>query len=211
MGVRMKSVVFQENPGGSTMVYVLREIDDETGTPYIDSYSFPAEVFEIRAAEYDIDPEDFDTLLDIVQYEVWLPPADTSLLWDADDVPKARDGYLAAVRREKAKHEGRKTQGAKSARVKADEDAAHEAAKQTIRSRRPRDPELRALIAEHRDMERERVRARRRERQEGPQGTEILKRQLRARTKSRKIRERGVRGRPQSNDPTDPTTPGEGA
>lgn len=45
--------------------------DPDTGKRL--GYGFPPETFEIRAAEYDLDPEDRDTLMDVILHEPYIP------------------------------------------------------------------------------------------------------------------------------------------
>lgn len=54
---------------------------------------FPHSIFDHRAAEYDIDPADINTLLDVVLHEPYL--ADPARL-NAQDDPAAQQGYVNA-------------------------------------------------------------------------------------------------------------------
>lgn len=62
--------------------------------------TFPVDTLEWRAAEYDIDPADTDTLLDMVLSEPFLDPDpdDPALsLFDAPDIEQARAHHLKKV------------------------------------------------------------------------------------------------------------------
>lgn len=50
------------------------EITEDDGTVRRHAYTFPEDTFEWRAAEYALDPADFETLLETVLYEFHLPP-----------------------------------------------------------------------------------------------------------------------------------------
>lgn len=58
----------QETPDG-TEVYLVKE----TPNGARDVHSFPLETLEWRAAEYDIDPADTDTLIDVIIHEPYMP------------------------------------------------------------------------------------------------------------------------------------------
>ena len=61
-------------------------------------HCFPKDVFEWRAAEYDIDPADMDTLLDVVLSEPFIDPGDVKpgeRLHDAPTIEEARRAHLA--------------------------------------------------------------------------------------------------------------------
>lgn len=61
-------------------------------------HCFPKDIFEWRAAEYDIDPSDMDTLVDIVLSEPFLENADFvpgQCLFDALTLEEARESHKA--------------------------------------------------------------------------------------------------------------------
>lgn len=60
------------------------------------SHTFPHDTLHWRAAEYDIDPADIDTLLDIVLHEPHIPDPNNPLYRDADIA--AKQGLMAASR-----------------------------------------------------------------------------------------------------------------
>lgn len=63
---------------------------------------FPVDAPEWRAAEYELDPSDMDTLLEIVLAEPFLDPDPddpTLSLFDADTIEEARDHHLKKVRK----------------------------------------------------------------------------------------------------------------
>lgn len=65
----------------------------ENGTGECDHHSFPLDILEWRAAEYGIDPRDFDTLIDVVLHEPFIPdPGDPANF--RDDAAAAR-GYVS--------------------------------------------------------------------------------------------------------------------
>lgn len=62
---------------------------------------FPVDTLEWRAAEYELDPSDLDTLLEIVLAEPFLDPDPddpTLSLFDADTIKQARGHHLKKVR-----------------------------------------------------------------------------------------------------------------
>lgn len=68
---------------------------------------FPLVTLEWRAAEYDIDPADVDTLLDIVLAEPYLTPEDWATgtrLLDAPDIATARHDHIARCAAAKLRH-----------------------------------------------------------------------------------------------------------
>lgn len=69
-------------------------------------HCFPKDVFEWRAAEYDIDPADMDTLLDVVLSEPFIDPGDVKpgeRLHDAPTIEEARRAHLARCSKAKLK------------------------------------------------------------------------------------------------------------
>lgn len=67
-------------------------------------HCFPKDIFEWRAAEYDIDPTDMDTLVDIVLSEPYLEDSDYTPgegLFDAPDLTIAREAHKARCARGK--------------------------------------------------------------------------------------------------------------
>ena len=67
-------------------------------------HCFPKDIFEWRAAEYDIDPSDMDTLIDIVLAEPFLEDGDFTAgegLFDAPDLETAREAHKARCARGK--------------------------------------------------------------------------------------------------------------
>lgn len=81
---------------------------------------FPVDTPEWRAAEYDLDPSDMDTLLEIVLAEPHLDPDpdDSTLsLFDADTIEKARDHHLKKVRKVKVDRDADAWTQAKDAAV----------------------------------------------------------------------------------------------
>lgn len=67
-------------------------------------HCFPKDIFEWRAAEYDIDPTDMDTLVDIVLSEPFLNDSDYTAgetLHDAPDLTTAREAHKSRCARGK--------------------------------------------------------------------------------------------------------------
>lgn len=86
---------------------VTRQFFHDDGTIEDGVHVFPLDTLEWRAAEYNIDPGDVDTLLDIVLMEPYLTPEDWALgfrLHDAPDVATARQDHLARCARVKLRH-----------------------------------------------------------------------------------------------------------
>lgn len=80
---------------------VAMEVTRDDGTSFLQLHVFPPETLEWRAAEYGIDPEDTDTLLDIVLNEPFAEGE--SPLWTAPDRDQARAMLLEEVRERKAR------------------------------------------------------------------------------------------------------------
>lgn len=87
------------------VLVVESDVTDEAGRTISNIHYFPADTLEWRAAEYDIDPTDLDTLLDIVIYEPYMEDADRPdmLLHDATSVEEARTYHLSRIQKVKAK------------------------------------------------------------------------------------------------------------
>lgn len=80
--------------------FLATEVDRGDGVVERIAHIMPVDTFEWRAAEYGIDPADFDTLLDIVIHEPYLPPlspSDPPLLMAAPTVKSAREEHLARI------------------------------------------------------------------------------------------------------------------
>jgi hypothetical protein len=86
---------------------VQRRITDDAGVVHEGIHAFPYDTLEWRAAEYDIDPSDVDTLMDIVLAEPYLTVEDWqtgSRLHDADTIEQARVDHIARCARVKLAH-----------------------------------------------------------------------------------------------------------
>lgn len=81
---------------------------NDAGEHYKYEQNFPLDTLEWRAAEYDIDPSDTATLLDIVLAEAFMTTEDYAdappNLYDTDDVSEARAGHIARCARVKLRH-----------------------------------------------------------------------------------------------------------
>lgn len=84
---------------GVNLIKVTADLTQDDGTTILFEYTFPDDTLEWRAAEYEIDPTDLDTLLDIVLYEPHLPADDQPelSLHHAPTVKSARDRHLARI------------------------------------------------------------------------------------------------------------------
>lgn len=85
----------------------LREFTYDSGLIEQGGHVFPFDTLEWRAAEYDIDPADIETLLDIVLAEPYLTVEDWATgyrLHDAPDVATARRDHIARCARAKLRH-----------------------------------------------------------------------------------------------------------
>lgn len=78
----------QETPHG-TEVHLVKESTDGRR----DFHSFPLETLEWRAAEYDIDPADVDTLIDVIVHEPFVPDPGNPANVHADAAAAA--GYVS--------------------------------------------------------------------------------------------------------------------
>lgn len=87
------------------VITVHTELTMEDGSTVSGKHVFPADTLEWRAAEYDLDPTDLDTLLDIVLYEPFLEEPDQPelTLHDAPSVEEARAYHLQRVEKVKKK------------------------------------------------------------------------------------------------------------
>lgn len=85
-------------PGVSNMWVLATEVTDDTGIQRA-AHMMPEETLEWRVAEYGIDPDDKDTLLQVVLYEPHLSDASTHprSLWNADSVDDARAFHVERI------------------------------------------------------------------------------------------------------------------
>lgn len=89
-----------EQRNGELWEVFVHGTDDEGVTRLLGGHTFPKEVLESRAAEYDLDPQDTATLLEIVLIEPHLSPEEWAtgyLLGDAPDIATARADHLARI------------------------------------------------------------------------------------------------------------------
>jgi hypothetical protein len=86
---------------------VNRTIIHDDGTEENGIHAFPLDAMEWRAAEYDIDPADTQTLLDIILMEPYLLDSDMdgAQLYDGvSSLDKVREDHLARCARVKLRH-----------------------------------------------------------------------------------------------------------
>ncbi|MEV4053046.1 hypothetical protein AB0J55_17825 [Amycolatopsis sp. NPDC049688] len=106
MRIRHTDVAFEtDNDRQFWVIYGTQTADD--GTEIGHRHYLPADTLEWRAAEYDIDPADTATLLDIVLAEPHLSEEDWAAghkLHDAPDIDTARRDHLARCARAKLRH-----------------------------------------------------------------------------------------------------------
>jgi len=99
--IELLSVTQREN-----VVEVERRLVFSDGTTMPGKHVFPADTLEWRAAEYEIDPSDLDTLLDIVLWEPFLGEdnerPDLSL-YEAPTIEAARARHLERIQKRKGK------------------------------------------------------------------------------------------------------------
>lgn len=79
-------------------LFAVRRADADGNEMYV--HVFPKDTLEWRAAEYGIDPDDFDTLLSIVLYEPLLSSHDVDHpkhLFNAGSIAEARDYHLGQI------------------------------------------------------------------------------------------------------------------
>lgn len=86
--------------GHSDRWYIDSEVQMEDGSILFDRHVVPKDILEWRAAEYGIDPNDYDTLFDIIIAEPYIEAdwyhSDQSLFF-APTIDEARENYLAKV------------------------------------------------------------------------------------------------------------------
>lgn len=83
------------------VIVMYREIVGDDGSIVRGRHVMPEDTLEWRAAEYEIDPGDFDTLLDMVLWEPFVEEVPGTGLFDAPTVTNAREAAMdrvAAVR-----------------------------------------------------------------------------------------------------------------
>lgn len=105
MDIVLKSVDTKTLDNGVRLIVLEQELTLDDGTTIRGRHVFPDDALEWRAAEYDIDPADTDTLLDMVLWEPHLPEPDQPelLLHDAPDIASAREYHLKRVADRKGK------------------------------------------------------------------------------------------------------------
>lgn len=156
-----------------------QDIEPDNGDAYPWYHLFPDDIFEWRCAEYGIDHDDTDTLLDVVLFEPYLDhgAADPDLTHlDAPSVAAARDYHLARIRQVKTHHGRLKGRPGLSTRIIPVEqrpvrmhvvlESAAEDPLDVVLRESPRSPEhiavKRELMTYHRDLRQEQLRAQRR-------------------------------------------------
>jgi hypothetical protein len=107
----MIEVLDVEEHGPGHMMLAL-QITDDTGTAIRTAHFMPKDAAEWRVAEYDIDPDDRDTLLDVLLFEGYAQangdlPEETRLHL-APNVQEAREALLGAVQARKATSEAKR-------------------------------------------------------------------------------------------------------
>lgn len=93
--------------GDSTSWVVTVRVDDEE---FLQGHYIPIETFENTAAEYDMDPSDFDAIMEMVLYRAYIPDEDAAVdhpkqLFRAESVDEAREHILECI--QKVKGSGR--------------------------------------------------------------------------------------------------------
>lgn len=181
------------------LVFTLR-VD---GADALSAHVVPIETLENTAAEYDLDPGDVDTILDVVLYGPYLPADKVAadhpkFLFNADTVAQARQHLLATVA--EAKGDGKVI----SVAGDSPEQALAEGAPRLTRSGskcpvtfvKECAPIDRAVIAEKRKLvDTYRVEARNRRRQRAERDTQATNIPLAASTEERIARTRALRER----------------
>lgn len=99
MKLSLQAVESAQSAGGVRLVTVTTEVTRDDGSTIKHVMTFPEDILEWRAAEYGIDPEDKETLLDIVLYEPLLPDDDQPelSLHQAPSIEAARTRHLERI------------------------------------------------------------------------------------------------------------------
>lgn len=102
--LRMKALriasVERRTVGGAPCWAVSHDVTTAAGDVERHAHVFPDSIFEWRVAEYELDPTDIQTLLDIVIHEPHLPAGwdqGPDFLHRAPDRATARDAHLARI------------------------------------------------------------------------------------------------------------------
>lgn len=113
MDMALKSVDTKTLENGITLIVVEQELTLDDGQTVRGRHVFPDDALEWRAAEYDIDPGDMDTLLDMVLWEPHLPDPDRPdlMLHDAPDIDSAREYHLSRIQAMKDRSNKAQVQG----------------------------------------------------------------------------------------------------
>lgn len=77
IGLEVPETVVNEGDGAEPMWGISQVLPDESTVLHV----LPHSTFEWRCAEYGIDPDDLDTLLDVVLHEPWIPHSGDALAW----------------------------------------------------------------------------------------------------------------------------------
>lgn len=94
---------------GRGHVVIKREITHDNGFVEQGCYIFPEDTLEWRAAEYDLDPSDMDSIMEIVLAECHLDPVpdeDMPVLFTADTIVEARTKHVDRCGKTRDKHFG---------------------------------------------------------------------------------------------------------
>lgn len=76
----------------------VQEVSDGLGGTILNLFIFPEDTLEWRSAEYQIEPDQTDLLMDIVLYEGMLPgPPGPPILFTAATIEEARETHVARV------------------------------------------------------------------------------------------------------------------
>lgn len=96
----MKSMEVLSCTKQGNILRVVKEITNDDNSKELQLHIMREDTLEWRAAEYDIDPEDRDTLIDMVIYEPYLDPNDSQLYSCADRF-EAKTKCLEKIRAKK--------------------------------------------------------------------------------------------------------------
>lgn len=106
MDIEITDAIIVGRPNAPNVWALATTVTYDDGTTKRVAHVMPEDIFEWRVAEYDIDPDDRDTLLELVLYEPYLDNLssdDPRLLINAESIATARTAHLERVRGKKGK------------------------------------------------------------------------------------------------------------
>lgn len=99
LSIAVTDAILAGRLAGENLWHLTTELTDDAGITRRIAHVIPETTFEWRVAEYDLDPSDGDTLLNMVLYEPYLEnvPTQGSPLWNSPTIKVARQLHLNRI------------------------------------------------------------------------------------------------------------------